>query len=830
MGKALIIAEKPSVGKEIANALGGGFRRQEGYFESDTAIISYGMGHLVERYTDLASTTGKDLNSLPILPDHFDLRPIDESHAKKQLRIVTELLKRADVDTVVNACDAGREGELIFRLIYEYGRSKKPMKRMWLQSMTAGAIREAYANMKPGRDYDALADSAKSRADSDWLIGINVSRAITRLWERLYQEYQSLSAGRVQTPVVTLLVNREREIKNFVPRDFWEIIGTFGVSAGQYTGKWIRQDKSDGAAGVTGDVVLADNSVVAADEIENQKSRFFDKSVADAIVAKCLGVAPTEIKETVKPSSEKPPKLYDLITLQREANRKYKISAKKTERLAQALYDEHKLITYPRTDAQTLPEDYIEKAQDAVASLVGTVFGPHAKTIQENAWIKPTPYIFNNDGISDHFAIIPSGESVDASKLSEDEKKIYKMIVQRFLAVFYPAAEYRNTTRITVVAGEHFQTKGKVMVTAGWKEVYGTTNEDAKDSLVAVNAGEQAQNRGIDLKAGQTKPPSRYTEDTLLGAMESAGKLVDDEAKREAMKARGLGTPATRGAIIEGLQSAHKDKQPYAVTEGKEQYFVPTAKAFGLVKFLEDNDLHVMTSPDTTGEWEFKLRLMEQGKISRSQFMAEIHHMTTSIIEVIRRKAGEIAAPEARILSVSCPRCGSDVLEQSRTLECKSGCGFKLWREVCNRKMSAQEAETLIRDRKTALLDGFVGSSKKPFKAHMVMNDQFEVKLEFAEREPGQETAFDATCPKCKSGVRHYVNGSEFFACEKQCGFRVYRNISGRNMSDDEIKRLITDGYLPPVKGFVSSRTKSKFGAALRLAPDFSKVNFEFEK
>jgi DNA topoisomerase-3 len=815
MGKMLIVAEKPSVARDIAEALGG-FSKADGWFESPTALVSSGIGHLVEIYSPEAEAGGKDLGSLPVIPNKFELQPIAKT--KAQFAMLSRLMKRADVDQVVNACDAGREGELIFRLIYELAGCRKPMKRMWLQSMTTDSIRDAFRNMRPGQEFDHLSDAARCRSEADWLVGINGSRGITRLRERQTQRFEMMSAGRVQTPTLAILVHRELEIRHFVPKDFWEVHGTFGVQAGSYVGKWFNPAAPKPAED-------ADEDAAAIG------SRFFDKAQADAIVAKCRGVTPSSVKDDSKITSSAPPKLFDLTSLQREANKRFKFSAKKTLDIAQALYERHKVTSYPRTDSSALPEDYVEKAKEVLGTFIGSPFAKHAERVLQSGWVKQDKRIFDNSKISDHFAIIPTGTR--PSGLDDAEAKIYDMVVRRFIAAFHPAAEYNVTTRITVVAGESFKSSGRVLVKRGWLEVYGDEagGSDAS-SLCPLTAGESVRNVAVEAKAMQTKPPARYTEATLLSAMEGAGKLVDDDELRDAMKERGLGTPATRAATIEGLL-LDKDgkghyKEPYAVREGKAQELVPTGKGVGLIQFLESNGIEMLTSPRMTGEWEQKLRDIEKGKHSRRAFMSEIEAMTRRIIDVIRQKAGELPAAEVRTLNVACPKCGAAMLAGSRTLDCKDGCGFKLWREVCQRKLTEEECVQLLRDGVTHQLDGFVSTkTKKPFAAALRLN-RSEWKAEFVFEDRPQDAAVGAElaspCPHCRGVMREK---GWFFACDKG-DFKVRKEIAGRTLSPREASYLIEHKAHPKLDGFRSGKG-SAFSAGLRLLRD-GQVEFVFDK
>src|SRR5215471_6703714 len=522
MGKALIIAEKPSVAGDIARALGK-FKKQDDYFEDDKYVICSAIGHLLELVVpeQFEVKRGKwTFAHLPVIPPHFDLRPLERNEAR--LKVLLKLIRRADVETLVNACDAGREGELIFRYIVQYSKTKKPIKRLWLQSMTPAAIREGFEQLRDDATMLPLADAAVCRSESDWLVGINGTRAITAFNSKT-GGFHLTTVGRVQTPTLAILVEREERIKYFVPRDYWEIHGTFGAKAGEYAGRWFDEkfSRKDGDADL-------------------KPERLWDVQLAESIRAKCLG-KPGIVTEESKPTTQLSPLLYDLTSLQREANGRFGFSASNTLKLAQALYERHKVLTYPRTDSRALPEDYQPTVLNTLNMLAVTSYKPFADTVLKNQWVKPNKRIFNDAKISDHFAIIPTTEPPKA--LNEPEQKLYDMVTKRFLAVFYPAAEFLETTRITRVEKEPFKTVGKVLVNPGWMAVYGkeAQSEDTP-TLAAVRPNELVTTSNVEVKQSQTKPPARFTEATLLSAMEGAGKLVEDEELREAMSEKGLGT------------------------------------------------------------------------------------------------------------------------------------------------------------------------------------------------------------------------------------------------------------------------------------------------
>ncbi len=600
MGKSLVIAEKPSVASDIAKALGG-IPKDHEHYENDRYVVSSAVGHLLELCLPEGAEVkrGKwNFANLPVIPDHFDLRPIEKSESR--LKELVRLIKRKDVVRLINACDAGREGELIFRHIIQHTKARQPVQRLWLQSMTPQAIRDGFSALRDDASMRPLADAAVCRSESDWLVGINGTRAMTAFNSKT-GGFHLTTVGRVQTPTLAIVVEREEKIRRFVPRAYCELHATFAAQAGQYVGRWFDEKFSR-------DKKNADPDLKA--------ERLWDRLQAEAILNKCLG-QPGRVTEETKPATQLSPLLYDLTSLQREANGRFGFSAKNTLSLAQTLYERHKVLTYPRTDSRALPEDYLATTRQTLEMLGGTPYAPWAKEILQKNWVRPDKRIFNNAKISDHFAIIPT--SLAPRHLSEAEQKLYDLVTKRFLAVFYPAAEFLLTTRITRVRQEPFKTEGKVMLQAGWRSVYGqeAPADDETPRLPPVQPNEEVQTPKIDLISAQTKPPPRYTEATLLSAMEGAGKLVEDEELREAMSHKGLGTPATRAAIIEGLIY-----EKYMLREARE--LQPTPKAFSLITLLRGLDIPELSSPELTGDWEFKLKQMERGQLGRPEFMRQI--------------------------------------------------------------------------------------------------------------------------------------------------------------------------------------------------------------
>ena len=812
MAKSLIIAEKPSVAADIARALGG-FARHADYFESDRYVLSSAIGHLLElgMPEEEEVKRGKwTFAHLPAIPSKFALKPIEK--AESRLRLLLKLLKRKDVTALVNACDAGREGELIFRNIAQYAKTTKPIKRLWLQSMTQGSIRDAFGQLRADETMRPLADAAVCRSESDWLVGINGTRAMTAFNSKS-GGFQLTTVGRVQTPTLAILVEREEQIRAFRARGYWEVHGTFGAAGGEYDGRWFDEAFKK-----------------PADDADARAERIWDESGAGAIAAKCEG-QPGTVTEETKPSTQVSPLLYDLTSLQREANGRFGLSARTTLSLAQALYEKHKVLTYPRTDARALPEDYLGTVKDTLESLrESNAYAVFAGQVLKAKWVRPNKRIFDNSKISDHFAIIPTLQH--PKTLNELEAKLYDLVVKRFLAVFYPPAEYLLTTRITRVAGEPFKTEGKVLTSPGWLTVYGKEAQvDSDATLAAVKANEKVVTKEIRIVANQTKPPARLTEATLLSAMEGAGKLIDDDELREAMREKGLGTPATRAQIIEGLIL-----EKYVLREGRE--LQPTAKAFSLMTLLHGLGIPELFSPELTAEWEFKLSQMEHGKLKREQFMREIVKMTRHLVGQAKNYESDTIPGDFATLSVRCPKCSGEVHENYKKFQCQS-CDFGIWKIVAGRQFDAAEAETLLSTREVGPLEGFRSKLGRPFAAKLKLNDANEVQFDFGDGsgEGSDAAAPDFTgqeplgpCPKCGNSVFELPAA---YVCEKAvgpektCDFRSGRVILQRPVERAQMQKLLATGKTDLLQ-FVSSRTRRPFAAFL-VRQDDGKIGFEFQ-
>ena len=806
MPKKLIIAEKPSVAADISRALGG-FTRKGDYFESDKYVLSSAVGHLLELTLPPEHDVKKgkwSFAKLPVVPPHFDLAPIERSEAR--LNVLLKLLKRKDVGTIVNACDAGREGELIFRYIAQYSKTKKPIERLWLQSMTQSAIRDGFANLRQDRDLLPLADAAKSRSEADWLVGINGTRAMTAFNSKEGGFYLT-TVGRVQTPTLAILVEREEKIRAFQPRDYWEVHARFSAKAGEYAGRWL------------------DPGFKKDEDPERKPERIWQAVRAEAIATACGGKPGTASEET-KPSTQASPLLYDLTSLQREANGRFGFSAKGTLSIAQSLYERHKALTYPRTDARALPEDYVATVKKTMDALAGIKeFAPFAKQVLKGGWVKPNKRIFDNSKISDHFAIIPTLQTPD--HLSEPEAKLYDLVVRRFLAVFFPSAEFLQTTRITTVGEEQFKTDGRVMQSAGWLAVYGKSLQDETVTLPAILQGEKVKTVDVKAIANQTRPPARFNEATLLSAMEGAGKLVEDDEFREAMGAKGLGTPATRAAVIEGLIY-----EKYVERLNRE--LKPTWKAFRLFFALRHFGVDEITSPELTGDWEFKLKQMEQAKLPREKFMKHIEQVTRDLVK--RVKAGTIPEEAFATVSAPCPKCGGVIQETYRKFQCQA-CDFYIWPVLLGRDWSPEEVAELVTKKFIGPLNGFRSKQGRPFSAGLKLAADFKIEFDFGQGtgsdsdEPVDFTGQEAlgSCPKC--GSRVFEHGVSY-VCEKSvgpkrsCDFRSGRMILQQPVERTQMLKLLATGRTDLLTGFMSKKNR-KFKAFLVKTP-LGKIGFEF--
>jgi len=809
--KKLIIAEKPSVARDIASSLGK-LSKNGDEFENDELVISHAVGHLVE----LVMPEDIDpkhkhwaLANLPIIPDDFKLRPIENS--KSRFQQLKKLFLRKDITEIYNACDAGREGELIFNYIYELIGSKKPVKRMWMLSMTRDAIRKAFQEPRDQEEMAGLNAAAHCRSESDWLIGINGTRALTK---RIFGNRRSTkkrpekaTVGRVQTPTLAMLVQREKAIEAFSPTTYWTIEGQFGLHLGQYAGVYQKPDFKKN------------------DNPHDRADRIWDRNEAEKILTATDGVTEGKVTEETKDSQSQAPRLFDLTSLQREANNRFGYSAGKTLSVAQRLYESHKVITYPRTDSKALPEDYLDNCREAMQAMQGNLADlaqyPLREGLSKNA---KNRRIFNNKQISDHFAIIPTAEA--PKKLNNDESRIYDLIVRRFLAIFYPNAIYQVTTRWTEVAGHSFKTEGKVLKSAGYLEVYGKTPGSAQGEgeLPAISDDDgnpsQAKVIEVSLLEDQTRPPARFSEATLLSAMEGAGKMVDDDELAEAMKEKGLGTPATRASIIE-----HLIRESFVERNGKE--LIPTGKAITLLDFLTAMKVDWLTSPDLTGEWEYKLKQMEEGKLTRESFMEGIREATKDIVEKVKTFDGVEGEELKEILS---PTDNLPMLETLKTYESQDG-KVKIYKNILNRMLKHDELAELLKNSRVGPLEGFVSAAKKRFNAELVLEkdkEPWEARFNFPDN--GNEDVEETTIGPCNRLGGTMLETATNWICrfdDDREDIKIGKTILLQPIDKDNFIKLMEDGKTGLMEKFISKRTRRPFKAFLLLKENGG-IGFEF--
>ncbi len=849
MAKSLVITEKPSVARDITQVFGG-FTEEDGgaYYENDDMVVTFAVGHLFEllppeevdekykRWT---------LDVLPILPPEFKYRP--KKGQSDRIRAIKKLLARDDIDTVVNACDAGREGELIFREIVDHLGNTKPIQRLWLQSMTDNAIREGFQALRPGEELEGLADAAACRARSDWLIGMNATRALTkRLKTR--KEKTAWSAGRVQTPTLTMLVDREMEVLAHVPKPYWRVTATFEHDGLSYEGAWFDPEfKAD------------------AEDPDRKDDRIFDEARAQAIKDAIAGQTATA-DETRKPSKESAPPLFDLTSLQREANRRFSWSARRALSAAQRCYERHKVLTYPRTDSRCLPEDYRDTVAETLAKLAGSgdhedeAFADYARSAAhlQGAGLENEKRIFDNEGISDHFAIVPTG-AIPEEPLTGDDKRLFDLVTRRFLGAFHPPAQWERVERISQVANERFRTRARFLKEPGWRSVLAESEEETEATPLPPLVPGQAEARGVSVRSleaetheEQTKPPARITEARLLSLMENAGKQVDDEDYAAALSEKGIGTPATRADIIENLIG-----KGYAVRLGKG--LRPTVKGIRMIDTLRRIEMKRLTSPQLTGEIEYQLSEVERGKREGSDFMDEITDYTVQIVD--RAKTFDYdELVDGEVLG-DCPACGRPVIEMSWFYRCveepprEEDCPMRFWKDTSGRYLDRKTIETLLRDRKTGEIDGFTARNGRTYRATIEIDeDDWNLKVKsvgWNEDSQSDQVEYDVNteplgeCPqKCGTNV---IESPTQFLCQRKneetglskeelkqrkkddvpsCTFVLPRTVCKREITRDEALHYLKEGKTEVLTDF-TSRFGRPFSATLFLK-ETGRHGFEF--
>lgn len=839
MSKTLIIAEKPSVATDLARVLGklpefGKFTRKKDYFENENGYISSAVGHLVELKMPLTPEGKKlpwSMKHLPVIPADFELQPIERNEAR--FNLLVRLLKKKGVTTIVNACDAGREGELIFRYVLKLAglEDQGTVKRMWMQSMTDGAIVQAWGELRTDADMHNLTDAAMCRSESDWLIGLNGTRALTAFNSR-HGGFNVTTAGRVQTPTLVILAEREKLIRAFIPRTYYEIHADFGVAKGEYHGRWYDENfKKD------------------ENDVHIKAERIWSKEQAEAVLARCEGQQAV-VEETKKPAKQSPDRLFDLTTLQRESG----FSARKTLQLAQALYDRHKVLTYPRTDSRYLPEDYVAEVKKTIRGFAkekgnaafDSDFAKYSKWIVDNDRITPTKRIFDTSKVSDHFAIIPTGKMPPPS-LDADAKKLYELVLKRFLGIFYPPAEFEVTRRTTRIGEDAFRTDGKVLIVPGYLEVYGRKAGVAgeKGELTGLTEGEAVSAKTVEMQEKETRPPARYTDATLLSAMETAGKRVEDEELREAMSERGLGTPATRANIIEGLI-----RQKYLFRhEQNYRELVVSNKGIGLVDLLDQIGIDGLGKPEMTGDWEYKLKEMEAGRLNREQFMEEIKVLTKEIVQQTRDFTEQLVNQDYPNIEATCPACGGTVFKQTEGLfECKDPeCTFKLKKYHASHELSEAQAKQLITEKVVGPIETFKNRFGQPFAAELALTKPKKAwKVEFifegdAEREDELKNLSDdqllceAPITDGSAELVKVYETSSAYLCpgmakkKDERGVRISKTILKNEIPAEQALKLFVEGKTELIQGFISKKGRP-FAAFLTLDRETGKLGFEFQE
>ncbi len=831
-GKGLIITEKPSVAKDIVQALGGFEEKSKGeYYESDQYVCTYAVGHILTLLEpeDIDPVYKRwRLADLPIIPEDFKTKPVPNQ--KTRLNIIKKLMERADVNHLINACDAAREGELIFREIVKFVGVEKPIHRLWLQSMTKKAIQDGFQGLQDGEKYSGLAAAAACRANADWLIGMNATRALTVRLKAKNQRGVAWSAGRVQTPTLSLLVEREIEVLEHAPMTYWKVIGSFKVHDQVYEGTWY--DPNFDRKNATRDF---------------KEDRIFDKSKADVVMQVVKAGLPATASETRKPSPRTPPLLFDLTSLQRTANTRFGWSATRTLRAAQRCYETHKVLTYPRTSSKVLPEDYKEEVARILEVLAShQEYGPHAGHLR-TAGLLNQEKVFNNEGVSDHFAIIPTGE---VRTLEGDDQKLYDLVTRQFMAAFYPPSVYEEVERITEIAGHNFRSKPpRVLKEAGWEAVFGKVPDKSDKSFMALIAGkDRAEGVKVDAEAPtleehETKPPARISEAGLLSLMENAGRHIENEELSQALHgADGLGTAATRADIIENLKNR----------EYVDENLRPTPKGIRLIDILHRINASRLTSAELTGQLELHLNEVEKGVRTAASFMSEIASYAKDVVDHTRDFDFEQIYPDTNPLG-PCPNCAREVFERAWFYGCsestkrtgKKACDFLIWKDFNGRYINPYVVKTLLEKKITPELDGFKNANGKDYRAVLELNggklarrviEQSEeanpdLNIEINEEPIGPcpmrcapdclviETAVDYAC-------HNKVKARE--AGEKRGpGFGFPRILCKRSLTREDVKQFIEQKETAVISDFVSKKGR-KFSAKLVMENDWTGFRFEF--
>lgn len=832
MGKALIITEKPSVAQDIIKALGGFTEKNKGdYFESDEYVCTFAVGHILTLFApeDISPEYKRwRLADLPIIPEKFQMKPLPTQ--TKRIGVIEKLAKRADVDRLINACDAAREGELIFREIVNFLEVKKPTQRLWLQSMTKKAIQDGFAALEKGEKFDGLGHAAECRAYADWLIGMNATRALTVRLKSRNERGLSWSAGRVQTPTLALLVNREIEVLEHIPQPYWKVNANFKTADHSYDAVWFNPQFKN------------------PEQLRELKDdRIFNHEQAQKIVADVQGQS-GKASEVRKPSERKPPLLFDLTTLQRTANTRFGWQATRTLRAAQRCYETYKVLTYPRTSSKVLPENYREE----VTRIVGVLgehetFGKYAKTLQKQGR-KNEEKIFNDAGVTDHFAIIPTGE---VANLSGDEAKLYDLVTRQFLAAFYPSSVYEDVERITVVNGHSFRSHPpKVLKEAGWEAVFDKVpGEGGETSFPPLQKGQNkvegvpVQNATVANEELATKPPPRISEAGLLSLMENAGRQVENEELALALnKAEGLGTAATRADIIENLRTR----------EYVTKVLRPTVKGIRLVDVLKRIGAERLTSAELTAKLEMNLLEVEEGTRKPAAFMSEIAEYAHEVVNKARDFDFELIYPEEAPLG-QCPRCHSEVFERAWFYGCKEAtkrtgkknCEFLIWKDHNGRYINRNLVRTLLTKGVSEELDGFLDSNGNSYKAILALENGTLVRRNLVNTESGEVVTDGFTvnpdpiapCPVHKGDCVVTETPTDFSCTTRRearkqgdntvTAFSFPRLLCKREIKREECLAFLEKRETDYLNGFISKRGRP-FSAKLVMNADNAGFTFVF--
>ena len=806
----VILAEKPSVANDIAKVLGANSKKDT-HWQGNDLIVTWAIGHLLQlKYMDDYDPAFKDwrktVDRLPYIPETFQYKPIG-GNGKKQLQAITKLIKDKSITEIVNACDAAREGELIFRTIVAHTKSKVPTSRMWLQSMTKDAIETAFDNRKSGEEYRPLMDAAYARSEADWIIGMNGSRIANQFLPRKRNEKSAISLGRVQTATLAMIVDHELEILSHSPMPYWQLEAQFGAGVAKWPARWERTGHKDDPARPEWKA----HRIVEAEE----------KQKLEAVLA---ANASANVTQTNRDSHEKPPLNYDLTSLQREANSAFSWSAKRTLSVAQDLYDTYKLTTYPRTDSRHLPEDMHETIAKTIRQLGAqnsyNEFSEHLK----NNGLKNVQRNFNDEKVSDHFAIIPTGK-LPEDNLRGDHAKLYDLITRTFLASWYPQATWDVQTRTALVGQEKFVKEARGLKTPGWRAVR-PKKQDYPEGWNNLPANPcEANVDSHEFKEEKSKPKNRLKEAGLLRLMEHAGKQIDDDELASAMKEKGLGTPATRADTIEKLID-----RGY-IQRAKAGAINATPHGIRIIDVLRRIPVEWITSAELTGEMESSLSAVQKGTSEKAEYMNLIVDKTQNMVSMIRdHDRAELYSKDEPL--GNCPTCDGMIRETTLSYQCDKnegrdkGCDFVFWKDTSGRWFDRETAMRLIEQKKIEDLHGFFNFSGETYNSTVAINETGQVK---SNNSNGVELTGDEAklceCPVCDHG--HIVITATHYSCDyDDCKFRgMSKEMCKRPMSGEEAKKIFTEGKSDLIEDFTSKRGRP-FSAYLKL--DGNKVSFEF--